>query len=126
VARLGDHEGFIQVVEQTDHADVFETREVLVHGGVLAGESDVVTDLVGLLGDVKARHDRPPAGWRENGRQNPDHRRFARTVGPEESKDLTRGYVKGDIVERPDVASGEGAHDIEGFDSVFRHWGQFR
>ena len=115
--------GLVEVVEEADHAKVLKAGQVFVDGGVLAGEADVVAHLVGLAYDVKAGDGGTSACWRENRRKNAHHGRFARTVGTEQSEDLTRRHVEGDVVERAQVAIG--AHDIQSLDGVFGHCEQF-
>ena len=42
LTRFRDNVGLVQMVEESDHAQILKTRQVFVNGGVLAREADVV------------------------------------------------------------------------------------
>ena len=74
------------MVEPTDHLDVLATREILVDGGVLAGEPDAGAQRVGLAHDVKPRHLGVPGVGTQQGGQDSDGRGLARAVRPEHAE----------------------------------------
>ena len=76
-----------EVVEPADHLEVLEAGQVLVDGGVLAGEPDALADLRGLADDVEARDARRAAVRREQRRQDPDRGRLAGAVRAEQPED---------------------------------------
>jgi hypothetical protein len=121
-----DHEGLVQVVEQSDHAQVLVPRQVLVDRGVLAGQADAAPHRVGVLDDVDAVDGGGARGRLEDRRQDSDHRGLARAVGTQESEDLAPGHVQRHAVEGTHLAISERANDGERLDGEIGHSGQFR
>jgi len=75
------------VVEPADHLEVLEAGQVLVHGGVLAGEPDAPPQPLAVADDVEAG-DAGLAGVGAQQRgQDPHGRRLARAVRPEQAED---------------------------------------
>ena len=57
-----------------------------------------------LLDDVEAGHGRAPGVGLEQRGQDPDRRRLARAVGPEQTEDGALGDLEVDAVEGADLA----------------------
>ena len=93
-----------EVVELADHLEVLEPGQVLVHGGVLAGEPDVLAHLGGIADDVVARNARGAVVGQQQGRQDANGRRLAGAVRAEQPEDAARLDVKVDAAKRVDVA----------------------
>src|SRR5699024_10340279 len=93
-------------VKAADHVEVLVSGQVLVHGGVLAGQSDRAPHTVGVGEDVPARHPCLPRVGFEQGGQNPDHSGFAGTVRTQQAEHLAGGDVEVDPVERTGRAVG--------------------
>ena len=93
-----------QVGEPADEAEVLAAGEVLVHGGVLAGEADALAHRLRVGGDVEAQH-LGPAGVRpEDGGEDADGRGLAGAVGAEQAEHGAGGDGEIDAGEGADVA----------------------
>ena len=115
------HVGGVEVVEPAHHAEVLPAGEVLVHGGVLAGQPDQAADQSGLLPDVVTQHPGRTAVGLQDGGEDPDGGGLAGPVGAEEAEHPSLLDVEGDPVEGADlVFPGEGLLEGVGFDGV-RH-----
>ena len=92
------------VHELADEPEVLPSREVLVHGRVLAGQPDALPDLLGVLGHVDAEH-RGAAGIGPQDRGEDAHGGgLAGTVRAEQPEDGASGYGEVDAVEGADGA----------------------
>ena len=92
------------MVEAADHLEVLEAGQVLVHGGVLAGEPDLLANLRWLADDVEARDARRAVVGREQRGQDPDGGRLAGAVRAEQAEDDCRLDAEVDARERMHVA----------------------
>jgi hypothetical protein len=89
--------------EPPDEAEVLAAGQVLVDGGVLAGEPDRVADLVGG-GDDVVPQDAGLTGVRAEDRgQDPDGGRLAGAVGPEQAEHGSRRHGEVDAVKGGNV-----------------------
>ncbi len=96
--------GAAHPVEAADHGQVLGPGQVLVDRGVLAGEADVLAQLVALLQDVHSGYGRAAGvGLQERG-QDPDRGGLAGAVGPEQAEHGSGLDFKVHSVERLDVA----------------------
>ena len=93
-----------EVVEPADHLEVLEAGQVLVHGGVLAGEPDLLAHLGGVADDVETRNARGALVRQQQGRQDANGRRLTGTVRAEQPEDAARLDVQVDAAKRVDVA----------------------
>ena len=91
------------MVEPTDHVEVLEAGQVLVHRCVLACEPDVLAHPGGVADDVEARHARRAVVREQQGRQDADGRRLAGAVRPEQPEDAARLDAQVDTAQRVDV-----------------------
>ena len=115
LARVGQVEGLEQlgralardaaaeVVEPADHLQVLEAGQVLVHGRVLAGEPDPLSDPGRVADDVEACDARLAAVGLEQRGQDPDGGRLARAVRPEQPEDAPGLGVQVDAAQGDDV-----------------------
>ena len=110
-----------QVGEARHHVDVLPAREVLVHGGVLAGEPDDAAHRVGLGDHVVAEHRGAPGVGAEDGGEDAHDRGLARPVRAEQPEHGAGLHLEGDPVERAHVAAGEDLHEVVGLDR--QRWG---
>ena len=78
------------VVEPPDHLEVLEAGHVLVDRGVLARNADPSAQPRGIREDVDAVHPCSTAVGLEEGGQNPQRRRLAGAVRPEQAEDRAR------------------------------------
>jgi hypothetical protein len=62
LARLRNHVGLVEMVEKSHHAQILESGEIFIDGGVLARQSNVMANLVGRFNHVEACHQGPAAG----------------------------------------------------------------
>ena len=107
------------VGEPPDHDQVLPTGEVLVDGGVLAGEADALAHLVGLPDDVEPE-DRGATGvGLEDRGEDADGGGLAGAVGAEQSEDGAGGHGEVDAVEGVHVA--EVLHQTLGEDGGLFH-----
>ena len=67
-----------------------------VEAGFLEGDSDPVSDSVGIGGHVDAGHRCRAGRDRRQRRQHPHRRRFAGTVGTEKAEDLAPSHIEVD------------------------------
>jgi hypothetical protein len=93
-----------EVVELADHLEVLEAGQVLVHGGVLAGEPDVLAHLGGIADHVEAGNPRGAIVGQQQGRQDANGRRLTGPVRAEQPEDAARLDVKVHTAKRVDVA----------------------
>ena len=114
------------MVQQSDHTEVLEPREVLVDRGVLAGESDAVAHGARVLDDVETVDVGRTRRWREDRREDADHRGLARSIGTEKPEDLPAWHVQGHVIEGSNLAVFESSDNIERFDGEIGHGCQFR
>jgi hypothetical protein len=99
LARLG----LPEPVEPAHHVEVLESGQVLVDGGVLAGEPDALPDRLGIGAHVDAGDlDRAGVGL-EQGGEDADGRRLAGAVGPEQSEHGALGDDQVEPVEGGDI-----------------------
>ena len=116
-------DGGFHVVQLPDHSEVLESREALVHCGVLASETDESTHSLGVANHVVSHHRGGTALRLQNGGQDADHRGLTGTVGSEQAEHLTGGHIERDAVERPHLTLTEGTYQILALDSKVSHWG---
>ena len=81
----------LHAVEPADHLEVLGPGQVLVDGGVLAGEPDLVAHPVGVGQHVDARHLGAAAVGHQQRGQDPHRRRLAGPVGAEQAEDGALG-----------------------------------
>ena len=113
--------GPTQVVEVPDHLEVLAAGQVLVDGGVLAGQSDQAPDQAGLFGHVMSEHPGPPAVGPEDGGQNPHRGGLPGAVGSEQTEHGAFGDGEAHAVEGAYLElAREGLLQLFGFDRV-RH-----
>src|SRR5207253_207363 len=93
-----------EVVEPPDHLEVLEAGQVLVDGGVLAGEPDSLAHLWGVAHHVEARDARGAVFGQQQGRQDANGRRLAGAVRAEQPEDTARLDAEIDAAKRVDVA----------------------
>ena len=72
----------VKLIQPSEHRQVLETGEVLVHGGVLARQADDRSDLLRLLNDIEAGYGGAAAIGPPQGGQDAHRCRLAGTVGP--------------------------------------------
>jgi len=75
------------VVEPSDHLEVLEAGQVLVHRGVLPGEADHVPELLRLLDHVVAGHGGVSLVGTEERGEDPNGGGLAGAVGAEHAQD---------------------------------------
>jgi hypothetical protein len=93
-----------QLGQAPDQPQVLAAGQVHVHGGVLAGQPDLVPDLGGFAHDV-ATEDRGAAGiGPQDRRENANHGRLPRPVGAEQSKHGARRHLERDPLNSDDTA----------------------
>jgi hypothetical protein len=93
-----------EVVEASDHLEVLEARQVLVDGGVLAREADVLPDPGCVAHDVEARHSRRALVGLEERRQDPDGGCLAGAVRAQKAEDDSRLDAEVDSPKSVDIA----------------------
>jgi hypothetical protein len=100
--RLGSR----QVVQPSDHLEVLETGQVLVHGCELTRETDHRPQERRVPHHIEPGHDGRAFVGLEEGREDPDGGGLAGTVRPEQPED--RALLDRQIhpFDRPDVAEG--------------------
>ena len=76
------------------------TREVLVHGGVLAGQADLRAQGLGVAHDVQAGDLGAPSVGQQQGGEDADPGRLAGAVGAEEPEDRPRRHLEVDALQR--------------------------
>ena len=84
--------------------DVLLDGQVLVERELLAHVADVGLDFLGLRADVEAGDAAAAAGRRQDPAEHADRRRFARSIGPQETKDLAAVDLEADLVHRHEAA----------------------
>ena len=92
--------GARELVQAPEHPQVLASRQVLVDCGVLAGEADPAAHGLGVADDVEPVHARAAPVGPEEGRQDPDRRRLARAVRPEQAEHGSLTHFEVDAVER--------------------------
>ena len=95
-----------EVVEPADHLQVLEPGQVLVDGGVLAGEPDLRAQLGGVGDHVEPGDPRAAAGRRQQRGQDPDRGRLAGAVRAEQAEHGAGLDLQVDPAERLDVPVG--------------------
>ena len=106
-----------EVVEVADHLQVLPAGEVLVDGGVLAGQADQRAHQRRLLLHVVAEHPGRPAVGPEDGGEDPDGRGLAGSVGSEQPEDGALLDGEADPVEGAHLALAlEGLLQVVDFD----------
>ena len=112
-------DGPAQVVEVADHLEVLPAGQVLVHGRVLAGQSDQAPDQAGLFGHVVPEHPGATAVGPQDGGQDPHRGGLPRSVGPEQAEHGALGDGEADPVEGAHLELAlEGLLELFGFDRV--------
>ena len=113
VGRIGERElleqfvgaplrlGFRELVEPAEQHEILATGQVLVDRRVLPREADHRAQLLRFGDDVVARDRRASRIGLEQRRQDPDRRRLARAVRPEQSEHAALGDGEIQAVERP-------------------------
>jgi len=116
VGGVGEPEAFEQLVgagldlglrlvgEAPDEAKVLAAGQVLVDGGVLAGEADPLPDGLRMLGHVDAEDGRPPGVGAEDGGEDAHGRGLAGAVGPKQAQDGGRRDLEVDAGQGGDRA----------------------
>ena len=79
------------VGEPADEAEVLAAGEVLVDGGVLAGQADALAHRLRVLGHVDAEHGGPPGVGAQDRGEDAHGGRLAGTVGTEQAEDGAGG-----------------------------------
>ena len=112
----GTHAGRLLVVaEETAQQDqVLQAREVLVDGGVLAGEADPAADLVGLADDVVAEDVGLAAVGAQQGGEHLHGGGLAGAVRAEDAVDRAGRHRQVDSVDGPGLT--ERLHEARGLD----------
>ena len=101
-----------EVVETSHHFHVLATGQVVVHGGELAGETDVIASCNRVFADVDACHFGVSRVCFQQRGEHPDQRGLAGTVGTEQSVHDAGLELEAHIVER--------AHSVtERLDDIF-------
>ena len=93
-----------EVVQAPDHLEVLEAAEVLVHGGVLAGEADSLADELRLRDDVEAGNARRTAVRLDQRREDANGGRLPGSVRPQQPEHAARLHAEVDAAQRVDVA----------------------
>ncbi|CAN5689853.1 hypothetical protein BH24ACT5_BH24ACT5_08950 [soil metagenome] len=75
--------------ELTDQFEVLASGQLLVDGGVLPGETDIGSHLLGLFDHVEAQDLRRAFIGSDDRGEDPHHRGLAGAVGPQQSVDGT-------------------------------------
>ena len=91
-----------EVREQPDHLQVLVAGEVLVDGGVLAGETDLLAYGLRIPVDGHSEHFGETAVVAEDGREDPHRRGLAGAVGAEQAEDRAGGHREIDAGQRDD------------------------
>ena len=93
-------------VQPTDHGQVLEAGQILVDGGVLPRQADLVAQRRGVVHDVIA-DDRgaPGVGFQQRG-QNPDDRGLAGAVRAEQAEHRSPPHLEIDALQGSDLAVG--------------------
>ena len=105
-----------QVREAAHHVDVLPAREVLVDGGVLAGEPDGAADRIGLGDHVVAEHRGASRVGAEDGGEDAHDRGLARPVRTEQAQHGAGLHLERDAVEGAHLAVGEDLDEVVGLD----------
>ena len=93
---IGDRAWVLQVTQLGDQHEVFPAGEHVVDGGELSGEADRFPHLTGRLENIEAVHTRNTGVSFQQGRQDADYGRLARTVRAEQREDFPFLYVEVD------------------------------
>ena len=91
------------MVKITEHSQVFTAGEVLVNRCVLPREANRAAHLIRLGHDIESGDSGSARGRSEKGREDPDHRGLACTIGAEQSNHLTPLDREIHTVERDNV-----------------------
>ena len=107
---------FAQAVETALEAQEFAAGLLVVQRGILEGDADAATHLVGLSDGVVSGDGDAAGGGKDEGDQHSDHGGFAGAVGPQEAVDFAPLHGEIDVVYR--LHRPEAAHQSLGFDGV--------
>jgi hypothetical protein len=106
------------VRETAHHPDVLAPGQVLVDGGVLAGQADDASHRVGFFDHVVAEDGGGAGVGSQNGGEDPHRRGLAGPVGPEQAENGAFFDVERDTIEGAHVAPREDLDQIVGLDGV--------
>ena len=106
----------VDAQQAAEQVEVLAGRQVLVDGGVLAGDPDQLAHHMRVLLDVDAEDLGPAAVHRQQGREHLQHRGLAGAVRPEDTEDLAAADLEVDPV--------DGAQRAERLDQTGRPHGQ--
>ena len=103
------------MIEPAEHAQVLASGQVLVDGGVLAGETDRAAYFIGLLDDVESCNSRATCSGCKQGRQDAHRGGLAGAVGAKEAHHLATLNSEVNAIEGANVT--EGTHQPFGVNS---------
>jgi hypothetical protein len=106
------------VGETPHHADVLAPGEVLVDGGVLAGQADDLAHRLGFFHHVATQDGGPTAIGVQDGGQDAHGGRLAGAVGAEQAEDRALLDMQRHAVEGADVAAREDLDEVVRLDGV--------
>ena len=89
-----------QLAETAHEPQVLAARQVRVDGRELAGQPDQATHRRRLARHVDTQHHGPPPIGPQDRRQDPDHRRLARTIRPQQAEHAADGNLEIDVIDR--------------------------
>jgi len=90
----------VQAVEVPVVAEVLGHRELRVEARALEDHPQAHPHRARLVGQIPAQHPHGSPGRRHEGGEDLEEGRLAASIRPEETKDLSAGYGKGDAGER--------------------------
>src|SRR5271167_2156751 len=73
---------------------VFVGGQLLVHALLLKDHADSASQIRCIRGCIAPHDDRAAGGWNHQGRENPEERGLAATVGAEQSKQLGWTHIE--------------------------------